>query len=183
MIQLPPIPEWNRLHPLIVHFPIALLLVAPLFVILGGVLAPPKGRPLLGSALILMAIGTISLFLALETGDAAARIVGEGAQIREALKQHEELAETTCLVFSVLTIVFGCLLMLSRVLKRELSRSLSASLLAAFLILYGTGALFLVNTAHQGGRLVHDLGVDASCAPTNRAAVLGPQTTDQAAEH
>ena len=35
MIQLPPIPGWYELHPLVVHFPIALLLIAPLFVLLG----------------------------------------------------------------------------------------------------------------------------------------------------
>ena len=35
MIEFPPIPSWDGLHPLIVHFPIALLLVAPLLVVLG----------------------------------------------------------------------------------------------------------------------------------------------------
>jgi hypothetical protein len=29
----------------------------------------------------------------------------------------------------------------------------------AFLALYSAGLLLLVNTAHQGGRLVHELGV------------------------
>ena len=28
MIDLPPVPTWDGLHPLIIHFPIALLLVA-----------------------------------------------------------------------------------------------------------------------------------------------------------
>ena len=42
---LPPVPNWSELHPLVIHFPIALLLVAPLFVIAGVILAPPKGGP------------------------------------------------------------------------------------------------------------------------------------------
>jgi uncharacterized membrane protein len=71
MIYLPPVPSWNGLHPLIVHFPIALLFVAPLFVILGAVLSPPKGRPFLVSALILMVVGTASILFAIETGEAA----------------------------------------------------------------------------------------------------------------
>ena len=45
-------------------------------------------------------------------------------------------------------------------------------MLLAFLVLYGTGALFLVNTAHQGGRLVHELGVRAPVAPSSQTAAL-----------
>ena len=36
MIQTPPIPSWDGLHPLIIDFPIALLLVAPLLVLIGA---------------------------------------------------------------------------------------------------------------------------------------------------
>lgn len=35
MQALPPIPNWTGLHPLVIHFPIALLLVTPLFIIAG----------------------------------------------------------------------------------------------------------------------------------------------------
>ena len=51
MIQMPPIPSWDGLHPLIIHFPIALLLVAPLLVLVGALLKPEKGRPVLYVAL------------------------------------------------------------------------------------------------------------------------------------
>ena len=52
MIQMPPIPSWDGLHPLIIHFPIALLLVAPLLVLIGALLKPEKGRPVLYVALL-----------------------------------------------------------------------------------------------------------------------------------
>ena len=58
MIALPPIPTWEGLHPLVVHFPIALLLVAPWLVLLGALLAPSRGRPWLFAALTLLALGT-----------------------------------------------------------------------------------------------------------------------------
>jgi len=103
MIQLPPIPDWDQLHPLVIHFPSALLLVTPVFVILGAILSPPQGRSFLTSALIMMTAGTITLFVALETGDAAGGLVVQTAQIKQALEQHERSAETTCLLFSALT--------------------------------------------------------------------------------
>ena len=59
MQALPPIPSWTELHPLVIHFPIALLLVAPLFIIIGMIVNPQKGRPFLIAALILMLLGTV----------------------------------------------------------------------------------------------------------------------------
>ena len=147
MIQ--PLLDWNRLHPAVVHFSIALLLVAPFFVVAGGILLPLKGRAFLLSALVMMAIGMASLFVALETGDAAGQLRDQTGEIRQVLQQHVRLAETTCVLFLALTAAFAHLVVLPRILKRELSRTLSASLLAAFLILYGTGALFLLNSTSR----------------------------------
>jgi len=171
MIQLPPIPGWYEL-PLVVHFPIALLLIAPLFVLLGLPIGSPKSRAFLLSAWILMALGTASVFMALQTGKAAGKLAGEAPQVKQVLEQHEELAQTTGVLFLVLTIVFTALLLVPNVLRHELSRTLTRALILAFLVLYGTGVLFLVNTAHQGGRLVHELGVRALVAPSGQTAAL-----------
>jgi len=64
MFQFPPIPNWDALHPLIVHFPIVLLLVAPLFIVAALVASPARGRLFMISALILMILGTASVYLA-----------------------------------------------------------------------------------------------------------------------
>jgi len=53
MFMFPPIPSWDAMHPLIVHFPIALLLVTPLLVIFGIVL-PKQARGLFIAALVVM---------------------------------------------------------------------------------------------------------------------------------
>ena len=158
------VPSWNGLHPLIVHFPIALLLVAPLFVILGMAIGPLKGRPFLVSALVLMALGTSSIFVAVESGEAASEIVSSNSAGKAVLLQHQNLAETTEVFFTLLTVVLAVLLYVPRLLRRELGPQVNVALLAVFLLFYITAVLFLVNTAHRGARLVHEFGVKAPVA-------------------
>ncbi|HMD99433.1 MAG TPA: DUF2231 domain-containing protein [Terriglobia bacterium] len=162
------ISSWNALHPLIIHFPIALLLIAPLFVVVGAVISPPKGRAFLVSALILMVLGTASMFLAVGTGEAAGhQIAGSTPAIKSTLAEHQDLAGTTLVLFSLLTVAFAALLSVSGSL--QLDRRVNTALLAAFLVFYATGALFLVNTARRGGRLVHEFGVRAPVASSTMA--------------
>jgi hypothetical protein len=108
-----------------------------------------------------MTIGTVFLFVAAQAGQAAVARLSEGSQFKQVLEHHENLAETTEGLFSVLTVLFSALLFVPKILGRHLTHSVSVALLAAFLIFYGTGALFLAKTAHQGGRLIHELGVSA----------------------
>jgi uncharacterized membrane protein len=165
-----PIPYWSELHPLIIHFPIVLLLIAPLFIVAGMVMKPGKGRPFLIAALALMLLGTASAFLAVSTGEAAGEVAEGSAAVSAVLEHHEDLAHTTQIVFTVLTFIFATTLFLPRLLKREMSSAALRVLLAAFLLFYAAGAVILVNTAHNGGRLVHEFGVHAGIAPTNQAA-------------
>lgn len=66
------LPPWNHLHPAIVHFPIALLTVAPLLVLL-GLLWPAQRRGIHAAALVLLVLGFGGLMLALASGDAVER--------------------------------------------------------------------------------------------------------------
>lgn len=165
MIQLPPIPAWEGLHPLVIHFPIVLLIVAPLFIAIGAVLPARYSRNFFVSALILMILGTVSAFVAIETGEAAGKIASRTPEINRILERHEHLAEQTRLAFTILTLVFATLLVVPRVLRRE-NRITTTVLPIAFLIFYAGGVLTLANTAHNGGRLVHEFGVQSLVAPT-----------------
>src|SRR5438270_12490766 len=93
MFQFPQIPSWDALHPLVIHFPIALLLIAPIFVLLGALLQPAKGRPYLIAATVLLLLGTAGTFIAVETGEAAGEIAERRAGVQQIPETHEPLAE------------------------------------------------------------------------------------------
>jgi uncharacterized membrane protein len=181
MPQFPVIPTWDAFHPLIIHFPIALLLIAPIFIVVGAVLTPAKGRSYLIAAMILLLVGTASIFVAVETGEAAGKLAERTPAIEQVLETHQSLAERTRAVFSVLSIIFFALLAVPWSMKRADTRLTTTILPLAFLVLYSAGALLLVNTAHNGGRLVHEFGVRAMVAspPANADAALPTETQDK----
>ncbi len=166
MFDLPPVPAWDSLHPLVIHMPIGLLLVVPLFILLGAVLSPAKGRPFLMAGLLLMVLGTASAYVAVETGEAAGKLVERTPEISVVLQHHQQLAERTQLIFSVLTVTFAAILIVPQVLRRSSTRAYSTIAPLAFLAFYLAGAVVLVNTGHNGGRLVHEYGVQAIMTPS-----------------
>ncbi len=165
MFQLPPVPSWDGLHPLIIHFPIGLLLVAPLFILIGAALRPRLARTFLVAAFILMFLGTASTFIAVETGEAAGKLATRTPEINRILQHHEQLAERTRATFMVLTTIFAALVAMPWIVKRD-TRWFTTALPLVFLFFYGFATVLLANTAHNGGRLVHEFGVSALVAPT-----------------
>ncbi len=182
MINFPPIPSWDGLHPLIVHFPIALLLIAPLFVLIGALLSPLKGRTWFLTALVLMAVGTLSIFVAVSTGEAAGELADRNQAVSAVLDRHGELAETTRVVFAVLTMIFATIVLTPMALRRLPGRVTSSVLALVFLLFYGAGGLLLVNTAHNGGRLVHEMGVHAMVAQSGGPPVATTPSDEKAQE-
>src|SRR6516225_5970981 len=166
---LPPIPSWSELHPLVIHFPIALLLVTPLFIVAGIVINPQKGRPFLVTALALMILGTVGTVMAVLTGEAAAEVAHRSAGVSAVLERHQELAEITCDIFGLLSVIFAAILFVPRLLRREATTAAARILPLAFLLFYSAGTVVLVITAHNGGRLVHEFGVHSVLAPTHEA--------------
>lgn len=174
MLQLPPLPTWDSLHPLIIHFPIALLLVCPIFILIGAFLRPAKGRPYFSAALILLVLGTISLFFAVHTGEAASQLVDQDPPVGELLKSHQALAVETRAVFVALSTIACGLFFVPRLLGRTETLLISRVLPLSFLVLYAVGIVFLVNTADRGGRMVHEHGVHAMISPTSEMPAASP---------
>ena len=176
MLTLPPLPPWHAIHPLLVHFPIALLLIAPLFIMLGFLGKPERSFQFMLVALILMGLGTVGAFVAASSGEAAGELAENIPRAKGVLEQHQELAETTEIAFSALTLIFASILFVPRAFKCPATRATSTLLPLVFLVFYATGTITLANTAHQGGRLVHELGVHARAQPgaaANESAMSG----------
>lgn len=168
-MSLPPLPAWDALHVLIVHFPIALLLLAvPLMLVL-ALLFPKAGRQFVWSAALLLVVGTALCFLAASTGEAAEELaeeqgVEQDAVIHDALEHHAELGEQTRNIYTVLCLAFLVYLAVPLVLRRQLNPALNAVILAIFLAAHLAAGVQLANTAHEGGLLVHEHGLTAPLA-------------------
>jgi uncharacterized membrane protein len=156
----PPLPATDGLHPLIVHFPIALLLTAPIFIVLSGAWHSRR-REMIVSALILVALGTLFTVAATWSGEEGEHVAKGVAGAKSVLHDHEELGELTRNLFLGMTGVLAAAAVLVLRCGDRLSKRTGMVISAALLILYIAPALVLVNAAHQGGRLVHELGVRA----------------------
>ncbi len=152
------LPSWRELHPLVIHFPIVLLLLAPLFVMVGAVLRRERNRAYLMSALLVMVLGTASLYLATHTGLAGAAGRELSPDVSAALLEHRFLALETRMTFTVVTGTFALLLVLTWRFDLR-TRELAPVVPIAFLFFYFVGIVLLVRTAQRGGQLVHVFGL------------------------
>ena len=160
-MQFPPVPTWDAMHPLIIHFPIVLLLLSPLFVLIASVLRPPRNRPYMTAALITLLLGTLSVVAAASSGEEAAELADRGGGVNAVLAAHEFLASTCEILFPIYLALLAALVIWQWVSRERPTRIISTGAPLAFLALYSVGLVNLVNTAHAGGRLVHEFGVHA----------------------
>jgi uncharacterized membrane protein len=149
----------------VVHFPIALLIVAPLLVLLG--LLPRVGHAFRWAALVLLVLGTVGAYVAVEAGQAAATLVVRTPEIAQVLERHQELADTTRLLYTAVTAVYALVLVVpvllkkTGLLKKDLPRAVPVVGQLVVLVALLLSALVLANTGNLGGRLVHQYGVQA----------------------
>jgi uncharacterized membrane protein len=179
MLQLPPWPTWDSLHPLIIHFPIVLLLLSPFFIVIGATLPVRLSHPYRIVALMILLLGTASLFLAASTGEAAGEMADCGGPVDAVLQRHEELASQARIVFAVLSAILLAIYFLPPMLRRQEGRTFTTVLPLVFLVPYAFGILVLINTAHAGGRLVHEFGIHALVPATSSPPGVVPGDPEQ----
>lgn len=161
--MFPPWPGWDGLHPLVVHFPIALSLVAPLFVAM-AIVRPARAACLGFVALVLLVIGTAGAFVAVGSGEAAAELATRSEAINAAIEAHATLAEQARMAFAVLTLLYGATLVVPLYVKKLATPTVSRVANVVMLVLLLAGALLMANVGHRGGLLVHKHGVQAMIA-------------------
>ena len=160
MFSFPSIPSWDAMHPFVVHFPIGTLLVAPVFLFI-GLARGDHGYQYHKAGFVLMIIGTIGLFLAALTGEAAAETARMNSPAELILAEHERMGETVRFIFLGLVAAAGTLLAIPKFRGKPFKDGHRMIIGSVFLLLYLVGCLALLNTAHAGGRLVHEFGVQA----------------------
>jgi len=152
-------PKWVLWHPLIVHFPLALLLVGPWLALPALVKPREVARPFLLCAFAVVLLGAAGAIVARESGEAAAAVAMLSGDAEAVLHQHKELGESVGWVAGGLAAGFAALLFLpplarwSAPLGRQ--RLVVAVLLVTALVLAG----LVTATGKLGGRMVHELGV------------------------
>lgn len=144
MSELPEFWRTEVFHPLSVHFPIVLLLMATLFKLIGiwssKITWDHGGR-------ILLILGVIGVWIAIYTGNLADGIVSRQLCDPTVLKEHENFAYTTAWIFTA-ALAFEILRLFLDFLKKKLF----AFILVIFL-LSGSGTLMYVG--HIGAELVY----------------------------
>ncbi len=158
--MLPPFPEWDAAHPLIVHFPIGLLLVAPVFMLIAVFVRKPAWTI---ATILLLLIGTIGAWVAYYSGEAAEvywRTTGDLApDIDKLMADHHVAGGQARLFATLVTLAFIVWAVLSVKLakKRGVLIGLGLVILLGFL-----GAnLRLAQAGHMGGQLVHEHRITA----------------------
>ena len=146
----------DYLHPMVVHFPVALLMGSVLFDLLASWLQNPGLR---SAAKYCLWAGIVTGFAAVQTGEMAEEALEHGAVLHELIEEHEHWAKRGLIAFVVLAVLRAWHGAKSQLEDLPLWYFIGA--LAAAVVL-GRGA-------HLGGQMVyeHGAGVKASTADTH----------------
>lgn len=143
------IPSWApNVHPLLVHFPIAILILAFVFDILAFFVPEKWWNPTIVT--LLYAAGAIFAAIAYFSGQAAENSIPIRPAAEKTLQSHSELALYTLLFFAFYVTIRLALTWDKPLIKRGLHTGLIIAALAGLCLLY--------LTADYGGKLVYGYG-------------------------
>ena len=155
------LPDWApNVHPLLIHFPIVLLIGAVVLDLIAVI--AHRSRTLQLTAIATYVLGAVAVYVAFETGQDAAETVGMPAAAEPTLDEHMEWATYLVWFFGIyagLRLVLLWLTWTGRVGLRVL------------MLAIGAGGLFLLlQTAEHGAELVYRHGVGVQAVPVETEA-------------
>ncbi len=141
----------SKLHPVVIHFPVALFSLYVLLEIINLFLQEPKYHKWINGFLLL---GVIAGITAVLTGNQAAASITKSSHvtenIKEIIEEHETYATLTMWYFTVL---LGVRFYLTN--KKKFTKMLKVT----FVILAIVGLFLIYETGEHGGKLVYDFGI------------------------
>ncbi len=164
------------LHPLVVHFPIVLLLVGAMAAVLAAFW---RRAHLPQYSAGLLVLGAIGAWVAVETGESAGGLLEGGSPAREALLDaHQMWAERT--LTASLVAAVAAVAAAATVRWPRLARGLGVATALAAL----TTGWMVYQTGHRGGALVYQHGAGvATMAPATAAEGSAPAVPANERQH
>jgi len=142
------------LHPMVIHFPIALLIIGFASDLSGLVL---RSEWLKRAGLMLLILGAVAAAAAVKTGSMQEETILKPATMEATIETHEESGETTMWFFLVLAAARAA---------AAGFKKLSTAPHVVLILAWAVGLALLTRTAYYGGELVYrhgaGVGVGAS---------------------
>lgn len=168
------LPEWApNFHPMVVHFPLALLSIAFLFDLLTFFLPQRLKRWARNSTMSLYAVGALTAVGVYFTGEAAADSVFMPANAQSVLNSHADWA--------LLTVWFYGLYIVLRFLAVWLVNKLHRTKVqVVFFILSMVGLFLLYQTGDHGAQMVYQYGVGVQTSEEEEEDTAPSETQETA---
>jgi len=155
MEKLPGMWRTELWHPLFVHFPIALLLIATLIVIFYRLnLLPKWNKHLSFNTLLLLIPGTIFAWISIYTGTLADNVIGRKVCDPIVLENHERFAYLTAYLFSAATLIEIILHKWNRGIFTPGNKIRKAFAILSLILVLG-GSISIGYVGHLGAKLVY----------------------------
>lgn len=180
MFSIPPLPSFAGLHPLVVHFPIALLLITPLLLAMGIIFSRDR-RPFAIVTLAILLMGTAGAWVASYSGEAAEEAVEDLSPAEDVIGPHEDYGRFARNAFTVISVLYTGFTVLLIKRGEKLGSGAFAGTQLGFIVLCAAGSLVVANAGHLGGRIVHQYGIRAPIAEGQAAAAAESQDDDESA--
>ncbi|WP_457651429.1 DUF2231 domain-containing protein [Rhodocaloribacter sp.] len=176
------LPEWApSIHPLLIHFPIALLTIAVLFDLV-ALVVPRKQAEIRSAAVALFTLGAVAALVAFFTGRAAADAVLVPAAAQTLLTDHADWAERTVWFYGLFALARLAMLRLDHKGRLPAGKALN---ILAFVI--GAGGIFLLfQTGDRGAQMVFQYGLGVQAVPQEGLEPYNPdaeRTAEGEADH